>query len=616
MNPWAFETAGVGFDDMIPPEIKAEHILAAIADVDTNGVPAGRGSSRYVLYHNDRRYPPKYLISRAAKLAVGRELRPGEFNGGHETNSFLRRLGFRIERDGRIATISQPEIRQAARPSVRIRKSTEARSRHDERCKDCKIAFRGLLEQLYGPVEVGKRFAIGTAPEAFSASKWLPELQQILEALRQARRFTDFIRSPELSGCDYFVPKPGFMVEFDESQHFTHLRERALSKYPESLPLGFDRDAWIALCREIRARDDDPPFRDEQRAWYDTLRDFLPTISPLLPTVRFYASEHAWCGLNPKNQEDVKKFRQILSDRTHVWKIEIVAVKNPKFGRLVTDGAWSGDANTARTLFANLATAWPSDCHLKCLCTCGAFLCFDWPAGLAHRGDLNPNSGEIELLIGAAEQTVRRVLSDDVVAALKQCCDYLTLGVDTRKRKISTTYNVVGQPHAELVCLVDLRKGSLHWTGKFYPTPQQERMIVRYPDLGSHFVQLDGIPIMVLGCHDLSVYSPRGQAKAGGWRKQVGVDFRRLAKLERSTVVLHHPHTAVKVGTWRQQWRQIEEELPTVTEYLGTGAYSYRDQGWDDRDNLQAILASTQKGNILNVVVRLGMPTTRTTVAP
>jgi hypothetical protein len=29
------------------------------------------------------------------------------------------------------------------------------------------------------------------------------------------------------------------------------------------------------LCEEINAKDNYPPYRDEQRAWYDTLRDFL-----------------------------------------------------------------------------------------------------------------------------------------------------------------------------------------------------------------------------------------------------------------------------------------------------------------------------------------------------
>ena len=43
----------------------------------------------------------------------------------------------------------------------------------------------------------------------------------------------------------------------------------------------------IYLSETIAAEDDDPPFRDEQRAWYDALRDFVPAFEGLQPTVKF-----------------------------------------------------------------------------------------------------------------------------------------------------------------------------------------------------------------------------------------------------------------------------------------------------------------------------------------
>ena len=76
---------------------------------------------------------------------------------------------------------------------------------------------------------------------------------------------------------------------------------------------------------------------------------------------------------------------------------------------------------------------------------------------------------------------------------------------------------------------------------------------------------------------------------------------------QRPTAVLYHPHTTVKCGTWRQQWSRFRDELRFVGQYLGTGAYSYQDDGWDDRDDLARVMAATQRGDILNVVVRLGV---------
>jgi len=45
-----------------------------------------------------------------------------------------------------------------------------------------------------------------------------------------------------------------------------------LERYPPSLELGFSREKWITLCNEINAKDNDPPYRDEQRAWYDNFK--------------------------------------------------------------------------------------------------------------------------------------------------------------------------------------------------------------------------------------------------------------------------------------------------------------------------------------------------------
>ena len=62
------------------------------------------------------------------------------------------------------------------------------------------------------------------------------------------------------------------------TQHFTKPREIALGLYPQNIPYGFSVERWRKLCESLDKRDNDPPYRDEQRAWYDTLRDFAPQI--------------------------------------------------------------------------------------------------------------------------------------------------------------------------------------------------------------------------------------------------------------------------------------------------------------------------------------------------
>ena len=128
---------------------------------------------------------------------------------------------------------------------------------------------------------------------------------------------------------------------------------------------------------------------------------------------------------------------------------------------------------------------------------------------------------------------------------------------------------------------------------------------MRFPDLESHFVTLGGAPTMILGCHDLRVYSARSQATAQGWRQKLNFDFRALAAKHRPVAVLHHPHTTTISGTWGWKWQQLQAELPSVAEYVGTGAYSFKDPRWQDRDSLARVLDANGRGAIFNVLVRL-----------
>ena len=181
-----------------------------------------------------------------------------------------------------------------------------------ERCPKCKETIRKLLEKIYGRVEENYKFRVGTLPEDFKNTPYYSELKKIYEKLQNHRGHKDFVKAKNLPNCDFFIPNPGFIVEFDESQHFTLPRKITLEEYPTNLELGFSKEKWIRLCEKIDAKDNDPPYRDEQRAWYDTLRDFLPAILGLQPTVRLFAKDFVWCSLNPNIPEDVDRFRKMI----------------------------------------------------------------------------------------------------------------------------------------------------------------------------------------------------------------------------------------------------------------------------------------------------------------
>lgn len=81
---------------MIPDSIKREHVEAALAEIAASVIPASRHSVDYDLVFDGKPYPPKYVVSVAAKHATGTELSPDAFSSGSETNGFLKSLGFDV----------------------------------------------------------------------------------------------------------------------------------------------------------------------------------------------------------------------------------------------------------------------------------------------------------------------------------------------------------------------------------------------------------------------------------------------------------------------------------------------------------------------------------------
>lgn len=185
-------------------------------------------------------------------------------------------------------------------------------TRHSERCPKCKEIVKRLLEKIYGKVEINFKFDIGTQPDDFKNTPYYEPIRRIYTSLQNYRNQREFVKSKTLPHCDFFIPNHHLIVEFDETQHFTEPREITLKEYPDELKLGFDRERWIELCKRIRAKDNDPPYRDEQRAWYDTLRDFLPLKVGLKPTIRLFAKDFVWCNFDPSSSSDLKKFKGIL----------------------------------------------------------------------------------------------------------------------------------------------------------------------------------------------------------------------------------------------------------------------------------------------------------------
>jgi hypothetical protein len=544
-----------------------------------------------LLEYEGKYYPPKYIISLANKYANDRELDSSEFSGGKETNSFLRALGFKI------VEISLDE-KTVLKPSRERGRRQRSKTSHDERCPKCKETIQKLLEKIYGRVEPKFKFEIGTHPEDLGNTKIYGKLKEIFVALQNHRGFKEFIKARTLPNCDFFVPSPGFVLEFDESQHFTLPRKIALEHYPKTLDLGFGITKWVTLCEKVNAKDNNPPYRDEQRAWYDTLRDFLPSIKGLKPTTRLFSKDFVWCSLDPNNPSDVEKFERFLRGKSRIWKIETKEEKNPVLARVIIAGRWDGKPEEAKSLLEDIHEKWPRGKRVKFILTCGGFIQFSWLKEISRcaiGNNKHPNSKAVETLAKEAEKYAKFVLSDGLDDKMGQLTDFITLGIDSHKEKISTTRNYISQPHIELVFLINLKNKKFYWTGKSYPTTKQQNGLVRNSDLRNHFVELENVgKVMILGCHDLNMFSNRNWKKTGEWRKEIKTKFRTLAKKEKPIYVLHHPHTTVNVRTWLNAWSSLRKMLPSGEQCAGAGRYYEPDKEPSRWDKLDDVLKTTK----------------------
>lgn len=210
------------------------------------------------------------------------------------------------------------------------------------------------------------------------------------------------------------------------------------------------------------------------------------------------------------------------------------------------------------------------------------------------------------MLISEAEKECNLLIDEELRKKLLACTEYITIGIDSYKDKISLSNVSIRQLHVELVALVDLKAKRYFWTGKSYPTMGQENGLVRFQDLRTHFVELPFGKVMILGCYDLNLLIDRGKkTKRMTWRKSLRRGFQELAKEEKPNYILQHPHTTDSVQTWSAAWGAGEKLLPTVEKYVSAGRYYNPENPDCERSKLNDVLTKTKFGNTIDFIVNI-----------
>lgn len=261
-------------------------------------------------------------------------------------------------------------------------------------------------------------------------------------------------------------------------------------------------------------------------------------------------------------------------------KVDLNTTEDLRFSkicRIVIAGNYSRKFSDARKI---LEKAVKNDFKTEYIITCGGFVEFPWM------------NGDFDQLVDEAQACCEKLLSGIEV---EDIANYLTIGADSYSDKSN-----LRKPHVELVGLYDVKNDRWYWTGKSYPIHDQEKGLLR-ASLDSHFVRLRD-KVLILGCHDLTMFNPRAIANASGWRKMTIENFLNKAKKFEPEIVLHHPHFTDSKFTWLAAWRNLERILDSVKHYASSILY-YREGR--ERSELNEVLKATKRGNVIDLICKL-----------
>jgi hypothetical protein len=251
--------------------VTVDHVREACKLFDTGDIFPKRAARSTFLHLDNRIYPAKFVRGHAYFLATGVKLDPNrEYSGGQETARFFSKLGLRTSSGDR------PENEVSTPLPATIRKSVSHSPMLERKYEPQKQALLEILKERFGTVTCESTLPWLIVPDRSDLDG---PLAQILQALEEMRGHSNFLNTGHRLHCDFVVPNERIIVEYDERQHFTLQRQKSLEFYPSDVKLGFDKNEWMASCAAIHATDSSPQYRDEQRAFYDALRDIYAVRS-------------------------------------------------------------------------------------------------------------------------------------------------------------------------------------------------------------------------------------------------------------------------------------------------------------------------------------------------
>jgi hypothetical protein len=251
-------------------QLTKHHVLKAIERYNIEQPKHFPARSAFLLFNNQK-LPAKYILKIAFGELTGQMPTSEQITGGRASVRILENLGFNAIYE---------------KPKKRLNRNLIKNARRE--------AFRKIIERRWGTIKVEHKIDTIRVPNLLERNSISKELLEIIDAIEGQRNIKINGRAHHILSCDYYLPEVNLIIEFDERQHFTLLRSASLQAYPTYIKTGFDKSRWIDLSKKINAGDNSPIYRDEQRAFYDSLRDIIAPQVGLKPIVRIFEEDVLW----------------------------------------------------------------------------------------------------------------------------------------------------------------------------------------------------------------------------------------------------------------------------------------------------------------------------------
>ncbi|OGW54290.1 MAG: hypothetical protein A2Y81_07740 [Nitrospirae bacterium RBG_13_43_8] len=223
---------------------------------------------------------------------------------------------------------------------------------------------------------------------------------------------------------------------------------------------------------------------------------------------------------------------------------------------------------------------------------------------------INSTIPHFNIVVDKVEQFMRNFLTRDLIQIILPKADFVTFGVDIFDSVGICDYDSRRnrknfEKHVELVGTFDTKQQKFtHWTGKSYPVDFQEDTLLYCGDLESHFQYFGQTRVLVLGCHDLNIFSPRSRksSKQGTYKGKLISQMQKKCDEFKPQVVLHHPHTTDSSRIWATAWSGVSKFIPFAKIY-SSGIHYKNIKGGAQRQPLNKVLPATALGNIENTII-------------